>query len=235
MKRLFMLFAILSVCCTISAQRKCSACNGTGTVVRSISVSRYGLSNDYWVKCSTCGKKYLKSVGHSHITCKHCGGTGYIGSSSSSGSGGSASDKLNEIAIANPQAYNAAMTIKYGLKMSTEEAEEINKLDEYNAKQYMKWRNLLNGYTTFANRSLALGQILGDVKVADNMKANYDSQLQKLTPTFSVTTRLKQISDQLYKKYQNAYTVLRAREASKQQLNNVQNRLLDLQLYGPLW
>lgn len=204
-------------------------------MVKSISVSRYGLNDVYWVKCPTCGKKYLKSEGHSHITCQQCGGKGYISTYSSSRSSGSASDKLNEIATINPQAYNAAMTIKYGLRMSNEEAAEIKKLDEYNAKQYMKWRDLLNGYTTFANRAIALGQIFGNVKAADNMKANYDAQLQNLVPTFSVTARLKEISDQLYQRYENAYTTLRAREATKQQLNDIQDRIFDFQLNNLMW
>lgn len=228
--------ATLLVCVTMAAQRKCKACNGTGTIVKSISVSQYGHTNgNYYVKCPTCGKRYLKSTGHSHITCKQCGGTGYIGSSSYGSTGGSASERLQEIAIANPQVYNAVMTLKYGLSMSEEEAAEVNSLGGQNARQYMKWRDVINNYTINANRSITMGWIFGNVRNIDQMKAQTDAQLAELIKTFSVTDNLMIIADQLYTKYQNAYIRLRKAEESKQNLNNVQERIFNYQLNRPLW
>lgn len=234
MKRLiFMVVIVFAVCSSAMAQRKCKACRGTGTIVKSISVSRYGLSNDYKVKCPTCGKVYLKSSGHSHVSCRMCGGTGYVNDTSSS-SGGSASERLNEIAAANPQAYNVAMTVKYGLRMTDEEYSEICSMDEYNAKQYMKWRDVMNNFVIQANKAMRLGWITGNVEFVDNLKSTSDRQLSELVSTFSVTSGLKAISDKLHSTYNRTYSNYRNLELQKANLNRVQDQLFQYQLNG-LW
>ena len=234
MKRLMlMLVMMMTVCVSAEAQRKCKACGGTGTIVKSISVSRYGLDNDYKMKCPTCGKVYLKSSGHSHISCRMCGGTGYVGDASS-GNGGSASERLSELAAANPQAYNAAMTIKYGMKMTDEEYSEICGMDEYNAKQYMKWRDVMNNFVILANQAIRLGRLMGNVQYVDNLKNTSDRQLRELVSTFSVTSGLRVISDKLYSTYNKTYSNYRNLEQQKANLNNLQDRLFQYQL-NSLW
>lgn len=58
--------------------RICPYCKGEGTIVRTLSTSRFGVENETKVKCYQCGIYYFPSSGHSHIHCSHCRGTGYI-------------------------------------------------------------------------------------------------------------------------------------------------------------
>lgn len=55
-----------------SSRSSCSLCHGRGRIVRTTSVSTFG--NDYKVKCNECGGWFMKSTGHSHITCPQCHG-----------------------------------------------------------------------------------------------------------------------------------------------------------------
>ena len=55
----------------------CSACHGTGSIVRNDgSISSYGNSG-YMKRCSTCGAEYWSTTFHRHVTCSICHGRGY--------------------------------------------------------------------------------------------------------------------------------------------------------------
>ena len=55
----------------------CSACHGTGSIVRNDgSISSYGNSG-YMKRCSTCGTEYWSTTFHRHVTCSICHGRGY--------------------------------------------------------------------------------------------------------------------------------------------------------------
>lgn len=53
----------------------CAYCRGKGRVVHNSYQPMYG-TQDYQVRCNECGGTFMKSSGHTHITCGHCGGTG---------------------------------------------------------------------------------------------------------------------------------------------------------------
>lgn len=55
----------------------CSLCNGQRRIVKDTYPSTYGLS-DYRVRCSECGGYFMRSTGHTHITCPQCHGKGYF-------------------------------------------------------------------------------------------------------------------------------------------------------------
>ena len=55
----------------------CSACKGSGSIVRNDgSVSSYGNSG-YMKRCPTCGEQYWSTTFHRHETCRICHGRGY--------------------------------------------------------------------------------------------------------------------------------------------------------------
>ncbi len=56
-----------------SSNHKCSRCNGAGRVAINTNPPQFG-GVDYKVKCNECGREYLKSWGHTHITCPQCHG-----------------------------------------------------------------------------------------------------------------------------------------------------------------
>lgn len=55
----------------------CSLCNGQRRIVKDTYPSLYGQS-DYQVKCNECGGYFMRSTGHTHITCPQCHGKGYF-------------------------------------------------------------------------------------------------------------------------------------------------------------
>ena len=57
---------------------KCPYCNGKGRKAVDYQAPKFTPSSNYYVHCDECGNDYLKSFGHSHVTCGHCGGSGYI-------------------------------------------------------------------------------------------------------------------------------------------------------------
>lgn len=57
-------------------KHKCLWCNGIGRVVIETKPPMFG-QPDYKVRCSECGEYFLRSWGHAHVTCGHCGGKGY--------------------------------------------------------------------------------------------------------------------------------------------------------------
>lgn len=58
-------------------RHKCSACNGSGSIVRNDgSISSYG-TNGYMKRCTTCGQEYWSTTFHRHETCRFCHGRGY--------------------------------------------------------------------------------------------------------------------------------------------------------------
>lgn len=59
------------------ANRQCPYCKGKGRIQKDMNPSTFG-THDYKVKCEECGQMYMKSTGHTHLTCGHCGGTGIM-------------------------------------------------------------------------------------------------------------------------------------------------------------
>lgn len=54
----------------------CPLCHGRGTIVRTSTIATYGKDTQRY--CSTCGRSYWASSGHSHVTCSQCHGKGYF-------------------------------------------------------------------------------------------------------------------------------------------------------------
>ena len=55
---------------------ECSLCHGKRRIVRDSPVPVYG--NDSRVRCNECGGYFMRSSGHSHVTCTLCHGRGYL-------------------------------------------------------------------------------------------------------------------------------------------------------------
>ncbi len=55
----------------------CNLCKGQRRIVKDTYTSLYGQS-DYQVKCNECGGYFMRSTGHTHITCPQCHGRGYF-------------------------------------------------------------------------------------------------------------------------------------------------------------
>ena len=62
---------------TQPTKHTCSLCNGLRRIVKDTYPSLYGQSN-YQVKCNECGGYFMRSTGHTHITCPQCHGKGYF-------------------------------------------------------------------------------------------------------------------------------------------------------------
>ena len=58
-------------------KHSCSLCNGQRRIIKDTYPSLYGQS-DYQVKCNECGGYFMRSTGHTHITCPQCHGKGYF-------------------------------------------------------------------------------------------------------------------------------------------------------------
>lgn len=58
-------------------RHECSLCHGKKRIVRDSHPPTYG-TNDSRVRCNECGGYFLRSTGHSHITCTLCHGRGYL-------------------------------------------------------------------------------------------------------------------------------------------------------------
>lgn len=61
-----------------SSKGECPLCHGTGRMEYNTNPPQYGglNRNNYKVRCNECGKEFLKSWGHTHVTCKMCNGRG---------------------------------------------------------------------------------------------------------------------------------------------------------------
>lgn len=55
----------------------CSLCHGQKRIVKDTYPALYG-TTDYKVRCNECGGYFLRSTGHTHITCPQCHGKGYF-------------------------------------------------------------------------------------------------------------------------------------------------------------
>ena len=55
----------------------CSLCRGQKRIVKDTYPPLYG-AKDYQVKCNECGGYFMRSTGHTHITCPQCHGNGYF-------------------------------------------------------------------------------------------------------------------------------------------------------------
>lgn len=80
--------ALLMFSSVAVASTKCPRCHGAGVVKTQYSIASYGVSTEK-TKCPNCGRMIMKNESHSD-PCASCGGTGYVGGRSSSGSGSSA-------------------------------------------------------------------------------------------------------------------------------------------------
>lgn len=55
----------------------CSLCHGKRRIVKDTYPALYG-TKDCQVRCNECGGYFLRSTGHTHITCPQCHGKGYF-------------------------------------------------------------------------------------------------------------------------------------------------------------
>lgn len=62
---------------TQPTKHTCSLCNGQRRIIKDTYPSLYGQS-DYQIKCNECGGYFMRSIGHTHITCPQCHGKGYF-------------------------------------------------------------------------------------------------------------------------------------------------------------
>ena len=62
---------------TQPTKHTCSLCNGKRRIVKETYPPMYGQS-DYQVKSNECGGYFMRSTGHTHITCPQCHGKGYF-------------------------------------------------------------------------------------------------------------------------------------------------------------
>lgn len=61
----------------IRYKEKCHNCRGKGSTIHNTYPPTFGLPpTNVW--CSECGKYYSSDVGHSHVPCRYCGGTGEV-------------------------------------------------------------------------------------------------------------------------------------------------------------
>ena len=56
----------------------CRRCNGTGEVIKNTYPPQYSGTTDYDKKCYKCNQWFKASLGHCHVTCGSCGGTGRV-------------------------------------------------------------------------------------------------------------------------------------------------------------
>lgn len=62
---------------TKPTKHTCNLCNGQRRIIKDTYPALYGQS-DYQVRCSKCGGYFMRSTGHTHITCPQCHGKGYF-------------------------------------------------------------------------------------------------------------------------------------------------------------
>lgn len=55
----------------------CNLCGGSKRIVKDTYPPLYG-AEDYKVRCNECGGYFMRSMGHTHITCPQCHGRGYF-------------------------------------------------------------------------------------------------------------------------------------------------------------
>ena len=60
-----------------SSRHTCPLCKGSGRISHDSYPATYG-TQDYKVYCNECKRNYMKSTGHSHVTCSQCHGKGYF-------------------------------------------------------------------------------------------------------------------------------------------------------------
>lgn len=61
----------------IRYKEKCHNCGGKGNTIHNTYPPTFGLpSTNVW--CSECGRYYSSDIGHSHVQCRYCHGTGEI-------------------------------------------------------------------------------------------------------------------------------------------------------------
>lgn len=225
--------------------RKCPYCDGNGTIVKHLTVSQYGVRNEAKKKCPTCGVYYYPSLGHTHIHCKYCRGTGVISnkvSSSNNGRGSRNGGSSNDYeAESNPAlkawGQSVALTIKYGLPVSDEENAAFRSFAQNNtawAQKYVEWRNTLNYGTMYFNeRSAKLGY--EPVKSVDNFFKDIDNKLLQCTKGITLPQDLYIEAHKLEQIYYNAYQKYRNWCSKKESLNNLEDAIWNWQLNQTLF
>lgn len=61
-----------------SGTQYCRRCNGTGELIKNTYPPQYSGGNDYKKKCYKCNEWFNASLGHCHVSCGSCGGTGRL-------------------------------------------------------------------------------------------------------------------------------------------------------------
>lgn len=230
MKKAFILLLLLFTVVFAMAQGVCSFCRGTGTVVKNIVSSQYGIRNNYKVKCPTCGAVTLKSSGHTHIRCSRCGGTGTSKSNR-------ISSKSNSNVTYDPDspegiwASHIAKTLMYGIPYSAEEEAAVKRLARTNsvmAKRWMEYRNVLNIGTSYFKECIA--KISGkwdNVASVDQAKRMYDDMLAQKSVNLQIPNDLYAIYKKYRNLYENAYQEYRKNTKAFEELRNIEDRIDD--------
>lgn len=165
MKRILILLLTAIAFFAMASARECHYCKGTGKIVKYISGSRYGLDHETKVKCKECGEMHLPSSGHTHIHCKYCGGTGKLPDygNSSSGSYASGSDEAYfdgpsvldlDYNVMTLEAQQHVKTQYYGIPITQQERELMNRLSPNALKAYGQFREILNQGHIYASEAI---------------------------------------------------------------------------------
>lgn len=229
-----LLFFVMSMvlCIPVKGQtRDCPYCKGNGTVVKTITVSQFGVRKEAKVKCSTCGGYYYPSSGHTHVRCSHCGGSGKL---RSSGSSNSAYNPESPEAIWGQQ---IAVNIRYGIPVSDQETAAFKNFAAINpeqAKLYIAWRNTLNGMAIYCNQCSAM-LTMTPVASLDKMFVDTENRLSAYVQQISLPQDLLNIAQQVYLQYKNVYLSYRKYSAAQEALTNLKNNLINWQLQQNLF
>ena len=228
MKRTLMMLLLLLTVIYAMAQGTCAYCRGKGRVVKNITTSQYGVRNNYKVKCPTCGAVTLKSSGHTHVTCSHCGGTGRAKSHSSS----SKRDSHVTYDPDSPEGIWArafAQTLRYGIPLSSDEEAAVKRLARTNAnmaKRWMEYREILNMGTSYFNECIAkISAKWDNVANVDNTKRMYDGMLSEKAANLQLPNDLYDIYKKYYAIYNNAYLEYRNNTSQFETLRNAQEQI----------
>ena len=228
MKRTLMMSLLLLTVVYAMAQGICSYCGGKGKVVKNISISQYGVRNNYKVKCPTCGAVTLKSSGHTHVTCSRCGGTGRSRSYSSS----SRRDSHVTYDPDSPEgiwARGVAKTLRYGIPVSSEEEAAVKRLAKTNAnmaKRWMQYRDVLNMGTAYFNECIAkINSKWDNVANVDKTKRMYDGMLSEKAANLQLPNDLYTICKKYYAVYDKAYKEYRNYTSQFETIRNAQEQI----------
>ena len=223
-------FPILTLCA------QCNYCKGTGRIVKNITTSNFGLSNDSKKKCQECGEWHLTSTGHHHVNCPYCRGGRATMNSSGKGYKSKKSDYVKPEYVLSPEeerivrnhAQNLYDTNNFGIPIGTEEQRILDNFkisDNVNYVKYLKWRNELNLYIIDYNKSVKFGWVKSwSTSAYDKGKKERDAIIINLLQSFYAPQSLRNIAMQHMNTYENAFKMCRTQAA----LHEAQNKLDDM-------